>query len=692
MISGSTTRASSTGAQGPRKTALLLRHSCSSIPDHWDIGTNERTPYGRKIPADPGPTAHTFRSAMASIGVEPEQIAFSYRSFVQCETPFRFPRSISWSRLPLVETPIRLRDGFAMTDLRPNGAAVLGGTWPSLDAVPDDCRHLVVDMAGSDPDDMWELIGPYCAEILEGRLDLHVFDAGRAVLREVELDETRRIATAGRAADRLDWSCAVNFAVMVSRVFGRISERRGWGWDHRRRVMPRIGSSYWRSWSPIGIQMLHALANETRVSDPDGDASEYCRLALSRSQFAARDGKTFEWKGSGRYRPINLPLSASEDRFGGSVLGADRFVDTLIGLRLSGLVEAGRDGRLGLTDLGSEVVHGIGGVLDDPDSLLRWRDCETDPSPSMDRWMNKGFRSLKRRLSSMKSSEYVESDDGEDRRDLDRRGVYIHGVLVEVDEGSDGARIEEALRIHMADGRAGWVDRRLSGRRLAWLGTPLGVFEGSRSSGSFRWYTTYASNPSDVDPDLRELGFLTPIHPCGLYRVGLTSRDEAAEPILMPYFSPEQRAMGRRVFVGWVSTFTSEEMSGWSHKQMRALHQTSLGFPFPGMKANESLDVEGYGGSFDGDRTVVWSGVEIGFRPSDDGAIIPAACDELLVPEVEAILRRAVASAQWRAWPRIVPKDFGVWSHKIGKNPIPYEGNDIPEGIRMIRPMFSTSP
>jgi hypothetical protein len=111
-----------------------------------------------------------------------------------------------------------------------------------------------------------------------------------------------------------------------------------------------------------------------------------------------------------------------------------------------GYLAHGRDGSVGLTRFALSFLDLIGDDLEDPDCLLRWRGDRYDVQAS-DRWLNRKFRHLKRRIAGMPSSLTRDSEipHGRGRRDGSFECVaYVEEVQLS-DEDLQDAEVLAAL-------------------------------------------------------------------------------------------------------------------------------------------------------------------------------------------------------------------------------------------------------
>jgi hypothetical protein len=215
------------------------------------------------------------------------------------------------------------------------------------------------------------------------------------------------------------------------------------------------------------------------------------------------DGRNcmFSWSGSGRYPSWECEFAPVPviDGFGFLHFETTPLILRDLSLILSklfvnDLIRFSQDERLCITKDGLRFLELIGPEMDDPDMLLRWRNhngCWGGPEhvPSMDRWLNKGFRSIKRRVSELPSSPFTEPDVLWDKVPHTHRVIF--GRYVPLSRGDWGRLdVQEAVSaIDVINRGMDWQTTRYGVVRNKmylgskeepiglWIGVPIGQFD-----------------------------------------------------------------------------------------------------------------------------------------------------------------------------------------------------------------------
>lgn len=441
----------------------------------------------------------------------------NYDEIARYPGTFLFPRNLAWKSLPVVEHAAFRFDFHAQEPLDTHGgtAAREGTTSHSFftsDKTPaaqakvvEGVDTLVISSFDLSDRDLRVATAPFDHVVSEAFPKV-IHHGREGAARIIPLSEVQRVRARFCAEERFIFNHVVNFSILAGRALYNLAHEDRLPRDIANRTMPGLKMFRWESCHPLVLQALH-LIRKTGEPVP-ADASTLLDVDYKQFAFAMAngvpfirpegDGYVFEWTGTGKYKPWSFPLGRIDDyenappklstaRTTHPVFDLFRWLATM---RLVGR----RGDRFAITDVGVRFLDLIGPDSEDIDLPLRWRTDggewgSADDIPAMDRWLNRTFRSVKRRVSSLPAAPFSERPYAlPEERQLGNR-VVIRGVLVPIDDDDmrDPAVATEIARMGQietvaADSRHGVVldPPRLGCEpkiRAVWAGVPLGVFD-----------------------------------------------------------------------------------------------------------------------------------------------------------------------------------------------------------------------
>jgi hypothetical protein len=426
---------------------------------------------------------------------------------------FRWPRNLAWKSLPLIHAP-DYRGGhcprMVMDDSgMQRGVRTTNSSYRNLDGedsierspiINASTRVLVVADYKRDDRTLFE-VSAVAGPMVAGVTIMH-FDGTRLEL--IPPDEVASIQRHFSAHERFVSNHAQNLFVIGGRAWVKAAREHGYSQQHVEYYVPRPGLN-WRSAHPLALQILYALRAHVPVALEHGKSAIYdllkspSKMVAAMPFFRGDDGRfIFEWKGSGRYAPWIEDLGQFE--------GGEEYQRPWGGVvhLLSDLVMAdliGTDGyRVALTGLGDRYLKLMGDEADDPDVLLRWRTADgrlgaPEDVPAMDRWLNRAFRAIKRRVNGLSASPPTEAVE-HPWPPTAKNVVYARGYSVPLSsemladptieallqefsrhETASDLRSRERGIIH---GRLGFGDP--AAVEGLWIGVPLGIYDTNKQT------------------------------------------------------------------------------------------------------------------------------------------------------------------------------------------------------------------
>jgi hypothetical protein len=331
--------------------------------------------------------------------------------------------------------------------------------------------------------------------------------------RVVSRSEVTRVRDKFCAQERFIHNHMVNLSVMGGRALFKLAHEKQMSKALAKRLLPKFDDLSWQWSHPIVIQTLHLLKNAGRVSGsvgPDGDKVlrdvDYQQrpfvFATGLPIFEEIDGRyRLNWTGSGKYPAWTLDLGVVPDYSQGGPEGViaphtHPIFEYFGNLVMHGLI-ALTDGQITITSEGLKFLAYLGPETDDADLLVRWRTSSGEmgtPSdiPAMDRWMNRAFRAMKRRVASLPASPMTEDDappllvSNEGENVLAIRGLLfpindelmrnkdVAEFVAQIASSERGAPLQDLRMGTIIDTDSLGMDPKILG---IWIGVPVGVFD-----------------------------------------------------------------------------------------------------------------------------------------------------------------------------------------------------------------------
>jgi len=376
------------------------------------LNLNRRGSY--TIDNEDGEAASRFRREIRRFGYQPEEV-----SLVHCEIPvatFDWPRNVSWKSLPIILDPAYRHyyscPAGTMSEMRAKGDRSRK-SYSGRKLTTPNAKVVVVASPELAHRILYEIAVLIAAEGCSAQI-MH-FDGH--VLRSVGDGEIAHAREIHAPHDRFVYNHALNLLVIGGRAYVKASRERGESQDEVEKFMPRLHDFHWQFGHPFCIQLLFELAHTrekaTRWISSEPQQVDWVwvnRLPLFRP---IGDGHQFIWPGTGRFPSWQETIQhVPEYNTQSDIINRDslstvlRWMETLTD---AGLVGIGDAGSICLSNKGRRFLELIGPALSDPDLLLRWRTaegtlCSAVDVPSVDRWLNKAFRRVKRRVSGLDPS------------------------------------------------------------------------------------------------------------------------------------------------------------------------------------------------------------------------------------------------------------------------------------------------
>lgn len=449
-----------------------------------------------------------------------------------------WPRNLEWKKLPAVSHPVSRLFFNAMESLDDEGRGPADGSRFMMEDIGNDPRRdrlhrhvhtgvetMVIDSCELSP----ELIRAATAPLdgADSLPKLMHFDGSS--IREVSQEEIDAARARFLPQERFVYNHAVNMLILSSRALYMMARDEGWPRSMVAATMPSLQFFKWRWAHPLVLQMLHAIKRSGPAVGIEG-MPKLMQVGLDNLPWVYANGldfieKTgdgnewrFVWRGSGKYPEWAFGLGEIVEVTGdgGMIKGFiardhHGVFDWLRELQSQQLIDL--DGpRVAVTTRGLRFLELVGDASYDQDLLLRWRTPEGEMGrmedvPAMDRWLNRVFRAMKRKVSHLPASPFAE--DGVPWKPVAENILMVRGGVIPLDEDDfkNPAVVEALLSIDrenagkaMADMRRGLIrsaetvdgDAQPHG---AWFGVPLGSFNSA----------DVYQNRVDLFMDLREI-------------------------------------------------------------------------------------------------------------------------------------------------------------------------------------------
>lgn len=426
---------------------------------------------------------------------------------------FHWPRNLSWKSLPLIQAPA-YKGGWCPRMVMDDAGMQRGVRTPASPRRDNDDESYIERSPIINPSTRRLVIADY------QRNDRTIFEvsavagpdvAGVALMHfdgsRLELIDHAEISDIQRrfsAHERFLFNYALNLFVIGGRAWVKAAREQGYSQQLVEYYVPKPGSGSlgWRSAHPLALQVLYALrASGMAVERGKGTIYDLlkspAKMAAAMPFFRIEDGRfIFEWKGSGRYAPWIEDLGQAEDDLERAWGGVVHILSDLV---MADLIGALGDG-VALTRLGHRYLELIGDEADDPDVLLRWRTedgriGEPEDVPAMDRWLNRTFRAIKRKVNGLSASPPTEAVE-HPWPPAPSNVVYVRGYSIALSaemradpiiedllqefirhEAVNDLRRRECgiIRGHLGFGEVGDAEG-------LWIGIPLGVYDTNKQT------------------------------------------------------------------------------------------------------------------------------------------------------------------------------------------------------------------
>lgn len=357
----------------------------------------------------------------------------------------------------------------------------------------------------------------------------------------VERTDVIRIMNRFTPEARFVYNHAVNFSILARRALFAVAHEENLHRHVAAKMLPSVWTYHWEWAHPLFLQTLFLLRREGRI----GSNSHRVMLERSAQPYVCSPiyarglpifepkGENYElvWKGTGVYPELRMDIGRIDDRVENPSASYEAFFEHYI---LRCFMHAGSMGLLGLADgqivlspWGVRFLEIIGSEMEDPDALLRWRSAtgelgKPDDIKAMDRWLNRGFRAMKRRVASFQDKLSLLSEEGRIETDNKRdRYLSVFGTYIPLDAAdfSDLAVVADLVAIAKAevpedfkDARCGIVydHARLDHAAQAigvWYGVPLAARTGDVMRA---WEPGWLKDMSAIEEEARRALALMP--------------------------------------------------------------------------------------------------------------------------------------------------------------------------------------
>jgi hypothetical protein len=309
------------------------------------------------------------------------------------------------------------------------------------------------------------------------------------------------------AEERFIWNYKLNFVMICSRAIFQVAAEFGDTKDSYARIAPRLNSTWSFLANPVALYTLYRLRDEYDPAPFETDPYDVKKRALEKrlsinaapmTSFDFNSGQySISVKGTGSYPPFIVEGLRLDGFHHTELNGPSMFEDyslVLGWLSNHGYADLDIENRLRLTTKGFRLLELLGPHLDDPDVLLRWRDPASggwrkNAIPSIDRWMNRVFRGVKRRMASLPPAPVIEREVSGWKNSPGGRPV-IHGFFKRIDKTrlSDGEFTKRIEAVEAASLAQPFEMRRFGIVRDSlgignedlpiafWVGVPIGIF------------------------------------------------------------------------------------------------------------------------------------------------------------------------------------------------------------------------
>lgn len=427
---------------------------------------------------------------------------------------FRFDRNFPWKTLPLVTAPNRNHSRFRILHLETDGSVSdkrknIAGLDSSTDeGLPHLLRENVKVLVVAS----YEMTDEYLSKSLvawDGHPDdklpmvIHHGPEGGCILPAEQVSSARNRF---QAEARFLYNHATNFSILARRALFKIYFDERLPRHEAARRLPSIGFLSWRWAHPFFLQVLHYLRRLGRIGTNEHrerleervTSLSFAHLYANGIPVFGKSGRGFDltWNGTGSYpawrEELGRVLLPAEESM--SLHFHHRIFDCFQHVESMGIL--GLDGNdIVLSPWGVKFLDIMGPETEDPDVLLRWRTPAGDMGTpadvkAMDRWINRTFRSVKRRVAGYREEMALLDDPAYlANTPISQNRLSLVGIHLPVDDASllDTEFAAEIARIARAEQDTPLKDRRIGlvhePPRLGadakmiglWIGVPISV-------------------------------------------------------------------------------------------------------------------------------------------------------------------------------------------------------------------------
>lgn len=336
---------------------------------------------------------------------------------------FSWPRNMEWKALPSISDPsfkvlygrYTVLDEFGYS----NHADTARIESTTRDSIATNLTKMLVISAKNITDHLLASIG----HLAQGFPNLRMMQFDGVNLKPVPDLALKTAMDMHKANERFVYNHAVNMIVITSRAYLKLARQEGRSQAYVEAFAPCLNDFRWRLGHPLSLQALYAIRKLGRPVEDETHLTSSAQLDRVPWLMThtlpffknTEDGDYFTWKGTGRYPEWSISLGkvapgAVKDRRG--VHASPHYLFRLLNSLLDADYVGVYNDHIRITPMGEAFLDLIGYEAEDSDVLLRWRNGELlgkpEDVPAMDRWLNRSFRSIKRRVSSFPASPVTE--------------------------------------------------------------------------------------------------------------------------------------------------------------------------------------------------------------------------------------------------------------------------------------------
>jgi hypothetical protein len=369
-----------------------------------------------------------FAEAARSLGFDGAQTCLC--TIIKSDTTrFVYPRNFKWRDLPVVTAPEREFFSHRLKALKSDGAwdprriefdGLKGsGRTTDLKAIGDNVRAVVIS-SHEFREDLLDCALSAWRDAADEALPVVMHHDGKAG-RIIPHSQVRDIKGDAEAEHRFVFNHTVNLNVLARHILLKFAVDERLPRSEANACLPQF-SNYSIPWGhPLVLQTMHLLRSMGRTGTK---AEAYALSAVDSYEIAwtlaegmpifdkVDDGYRMTWTGTGSYPAWREPMGEVENliqqpKDDSPMIRSYHWALTafkdMVPLGLLGLKD---DGSIVLSPRGVALLDVLGPETKDPDVLLRWRRGGSRIGgaadvKAMDRWLNRAFRSVKRRVAAL---------------------------------------------------------------------------------------------------------------------------------------------------------------------------------------------------------------------------------------------------------------------------------------------------